>query len=199
VRKPKIEALIAKDRGLDDTHVVWIDGSSRPRDGAKSGGIGIFWSAGDKKNLFLRLDGPKVTNNRAELQAAICALYQAKSLDLPIVTLRGDSEFVANLTNRGWLKKWSKNDWRKADNQPIKNPADIYEYDVMTKIIESRFVHTPKSERLEGIVESHNLANQAALHVKDERNVRWYKMTFHGELYERVMQIIREDYPKIPE
>ncbi len=60
------------------------------------------------------------TNNRMELMAAIAALRDLEYRDVP-VTLFTDSSYVVNGVNKGWAKKWRKNNWMKPDKQPALN------------------------------------------------------------------------------
>ena len=61
----------------------------------------------------------ETTNNRMELFAAIAALEALKE---PCeVTLHSDSSYLVNAVSRRWLVRWSRNNWRKADKQPVVN------------------------------------------------------------------------------
>jgi ribonuclease HI len=61
---------------------------------------------------------PHTTNNRMELAAAIEGLRRLKeSCAVEIVT---DSEYVKNGITK-WIHGWKKNNWRKADKQPVNN------------------------------------------------------------------------------
>jgi ribonuclease HI len=62
---------------------------------------------------------PKTTNNRMELRAAIEGL---RHLEEPSrVRIYSDSEYLINPVKKGWLAKWEKNGWRKADKKPVQN------------------------------------------------------------------------------
>lgn len=37
------------------------------------------------------------------------------------VELRTDSQYLRNAVEKGWLKTWQKNAWRKADKKPVLN------------------------------------------------------------------------------
>ena len=58
------------------------------------------------------------TNNRMELQAAICALAALKE-DCEVV-LFTDSEYLRQGITE-WLPRWRANNWRTADRKPVKN------------------------------------------------------------------------------
>ncbi len=66
----------------------------------------------------------KTTNNRMELYAAIKAL---ESLSWPCaVSLYTDSRYVRDAVEKGWLRNWKKNNWKKADGKPVLN-KDLWE------------------------------------------------------------------------
>lgn len=61
---------------------------------------------------------PHTTNNRMELAAAIEGLQRLKeSCAVEIIT---DSEYVRNGITK-WIHGWKRNNWRKADKQPVNN------------------------------------------------------------------------------
>lgn len=41
------------------------------------------------------------------------------------VELFTDSQYLRNAVEKGWLKSWQKNSWRKADKKPVLN-ADLW-------------------------------------------------------------------------
>ncbi len=97
-------------------------------DGACSGNPGPGgWGAvlrynGREKELC---GGEKeTTNNRMELSAAI---YGLKALKEPcIVRLVSDSKYLCDSVNKGWVRSWQKNGWKKADKKPAQN-IDLWE------------------------------------------------------------------------
>lgn len=63
---------------------------------------------------------PSTTNNRMELTAVIEAL---SALKYPCsVMLYSDSQYVINGLEKGWAKKWKRNNWRKSDKTEALNP-----------------------------------------------------------------------------
>ena len=81
-------------------------------------------SEGVEGNLVILTEGPSRRhpdrNNRMEILAAISAL---EALNQPCeVTLHSDSRYVVDSMTKGWLQSWKKNQWRKKDKQPVKNP-----------------------------------------------------------------------------
>lgn len=67
------------------------------------------------------------TNNRMELLAAITALELLKE---PCkVDLYSDSKYLVDSVNRGWLKKWASNGWKKSGSEKAKN------IDLLTRLL----------------------------------------------------------------
>ncbi len=102
--------------------------SDRPKvemftDGACSGNPGpggwgtILRCNGKEKELSG--GEPRTTNNRMELTAVIKGL---KALKKPCnVTLYSDSKYVCDALEKGWAKKWQKNNWKKSDGKTALN------------------------------------------------------------------------------
>jgi ribonuclease HI len=97
-------------------------------DGACSGNPGpggwaaILVAGGHRKELARGYR--RTTNNRMELRAVIEGL---KALKRPSrVTLWSDSKYVVESIERGWVKSWQRNGWRKADKKPALN-VDLWE------------------------------------------------------------------------
>lgn len=63
------------------------------------------------------------TNNRMELTAAIRGLQQLK--ESCHVDLYTDSEYLKHGVTE-WLHSWKRNNWRRADKEPVKN-KDLWE------------------------------------------------------------------------
>ncbi|MCX7816840.1 MAG: ribonuclease HI [Syntrophales bacterium] len=64
------------------------------------------------------------TNNRMELMAVISGLMQLKE---PCrVTVYVDSQYVVNAVNKGWVKNWKKNGWKRSGNKKVAN-VDLWE------------------------------------------------------------------------
>jgi ribonuclease HI len=96
---------------------IYTDGSSKGNPGP--GGYGaVLISSAHRKELSagFRL----TTNNRMELLAVIEGL---KALKSPCkVDLYSDSKYVVDAFNKGWLRSWQKNGWKKKDKKPVLNP-----------------------------------------------------------------------------
>lgn len=107
----------------DTTDIVTIhtDGGCTPNPGP--GGWGAVLRYGSHaRELFGGEAGP-TTNNRMELTAPITAL---ESLNRPcVVHLYTDSTYVRNGITT-WLAGWTRNGWRTAAKQPVKN-VDLWQ------------------------------------------------------------------------
>ena len=45
-----------------------------------------------------------------------------KALNEPCkISVYTDSQYIVNAFNKGWLKNWQKNGWRKSDKSPVLN------------------------------------------------------------------------------
>jgi len=74
------------------------------------------------------------TNNRMELTAVIQSLQTLKK---PCrVTLYSDSKYIVDAMNLGWVNKWMRAGWVKADKAPVKN------VDLWKKLVELLKIHT---------------------------------------------------------
>ncbi|KAH6670016.1 putative ribonuclease H [Halenospora varia] len=112
---------------------VWTDGSSRGngRKGALAG-VGVWFGAGDGRNVSEPLVGPQQTNQRAELTAIQRALEGVDiKQNLEIIT---DSNYAINCSTV-WYKNWERNDWRTSDNKAVTNKDLVVE---IRKLLTSR-------------------------------------------------------------
>lgn len=97
-------------------------------DGACSGnpGPGGWGAILSYKGLEKEFSGGEAltTNNKMELSAAIFGLEALKE---PCqVDLYTDSRYLVDALEKGWLRGWKKNGWRKADKSPVLN-RDLWE------------------------------------------------------------------------
>lgn len=99
---------------------IYTDGACSGNPGP--GGWGALLKFG---NVTKEISGHTIitTNNQMEIQAAIEAL---KILKKPCeVKLYTDSVYLQKGITE-WIYSWQKNNWRKSDNQPVKN-ADLWQ------------------------------------------------------------------------
>jgi len=98
---------------------IYTDGSSlgNGRNGA-SAGVGVFFGVGDQRNVSEPLEGPRQTNQRAELTAIQRALEIVPTTRaIQIVT---DSKYSIDCVTK-WCNGWEKNGWMNAKREPVEN------------------------------------------------------------------------------
>ena len=100
---------------------VFTDGACSGNPGP--GGWAAILVAGEHRKELSR-GYRRTTNNRMELRGVIEGL---KALKRPSkVDLWSDSKYVVEAIERGWVKSWKRNGWRKADKKPALN-VDLWE------------------------------------------------------------------------
>lgn len=60
------------------------------------------------------------TNNRMELEAVIHALENVPTINVNLVTIWSDSQYVIKAFTDGWLEKWKRNNWYN-NGEVVKN------------------------------------------------------------------------------
>lgn len=94
---------------------IYTDGACRGNPGPGGWGVVLIYK---NKRAIMFGNESNTTNNRMELTAAIEVL---KILPNNIkIVLYTDSTYLKNGMNI-WLNKWKLNNWKTADNRPIKN------------------------------------------------------------------------------
>ncbi|MDG2101679.1 MAG: ribonuclease HI [Dehalococcoidales bacterium] len=88
--------------------LIYSDGSSLGNPGP--GGYGVIMKWKDKE-LKLSQGFRKTTNNRMELLGPIIALKKLKKPENVLITT--DSRYVIDGIEKGWAKKWQKNNWMR--------------------------------------------------------------------------------------
>lgn len=120
---PRADSLnIRSNRNNTSPHkgevMIYSDGGCINNPGP--GGYGIVQIYGDSRKELT--GGFKyTTNNRMELMGVIVALKNLEYRDVP-VTIYTDSSYVVNGIEKGWAKKWKKNNWIKSNKEPAINP-----------------------------------------------------------------------------
>lgn len=109
------------EAALTDRTVIYTDGSSLGNPGP--GGYGVVIPASvDTREISGGFR--KTTNNRMELLACIIGLEQ---FDRPsALAVYSDSRYVVDGINKGWARRWQRNDWRKSSGDRALN-IDLWE------------------------------------------------------------------------
>ena len=100
--------------------LIYSDGSSLGNPGP--GGYGVIMKWKDKE-LKLSQGFRKTTNNRMELLGPIIALQKLKKSENVLITT--DSRYVIDGIEKGWAKKWQKNNWMRKVLDLFKSNDDI--------------------------------------------------------------------------
>ncbi|TPX11007.1 uncharacterized protein E0L32_008044 [Thyridium curvatum] len=97
---------------------IYTDGSSlaNGRTGARAG-VGVFFGAGDKRNVSERLLGEPQTNQRAELTAILRALQLAPQKQAVLIVT--DSKYSIQCVTE-WYATWQRNGWKTREGE-VKN------------------------------------------------------------------------------
>ena len=95
---------------------IYTDGACSGNPGPGGWGAVIFDQEDNQKNISG--SEKNTTNNRMELLAAIMALKKVKTNSE--ITIYTDSIYVKNGITE-WIKKWTRNEWKNARKQPVKN------------------------------------------------------------------------------
>src|SRR3989338_4615293 len=110
---------------------IYIDGSCLDNTGSRSvgskaaGGIGIYFGAGDGRNLSEGYSGPPpTTNQRTELWAFVRALEITRQSPAPapaeVIRIRSDSTYLVKAINQ-WIHRWVANGWITTNGRPPLN------------------------------------------------------------------------------
>ncbi len=104
--------------------IIYTDGACKNNQNkyTRTAGCGVFFNNNiNIDNISVKLDGPKQTNQVAELTACILGcekLIVLKQIDNLII--KTDSMYTINCINT-WFDGWKKRGWKKADGKPVDN------------------------------------------------------------------------------
>jgi len=142
---------------------VYIHGTCffKGKDGQVAG-IGVYWGDSDSKNVSerLNLEG-KLTNHRADIQAACKAIEQAKEADIKKISIHSDSQFLINCTTK-WMEGWKKKDWVTSAGKEVANKEDIVMLDKLMDGIKIDWVDMTDNKEAAENEASRNLAKEGA-------------------------------------
>ncbi|GBN10407.1 Ribonuclease H1 [Araneus ventricosus] len=137
--------------------VIFTDGASAENGRRRArAGIGIYWGPNHPLNTSKRLTG-RQTNNRAEIQAAVYALNQAKQIGARKVKLYTDSQFLIHAIT-DWIKKWKTNGWKLVNGDPVVNKDDFLELEAVSQGLEVEWIYVKAHARNRGNDEADRLA-----------------------------------------
>jgi ribonuclease HI len=115
------------------------------------------------------------TNNAMEMTAVVMALEQCLARDILDIRLFTDSSYVKNGITK-WVKNWKKNDWCKADGEPVKNKELWIEIDTLAQqmnCVEWHWVKAHNGHPQNELVDS--LAREEATAIKGT-NHKYYSV-----------------------
>ena len=96
--------------------VLYTDGACSGNPGIGGYGIVLIYN-----NYIKEFNGyeKETTNNKMEVTAVIEGLKKIKEpCNVDIYT---DSAYTMNAFSEGWIDNWIKNNWKTANNKPVKN------------------------------------------------------------------------------
>jgi len=100
--------------------VIYTDGGCRNNPGPGGYGV-VLLHEGSRQELSGGY--AKTTNNRMELTACIKGLEALARKQSVIVF--SDSQYVVNGIEKGWARKWKKNDWKRTEREMAEN-SDLW-------------------------------------------------------------------------
>lgn len=108
----------------DDTLKIWIDGAAKDNHIA---GVGVVYNDPSIPYLYGPVESnmtAKATNNKADLQAAVLGLEEAKEHNFKKVELNTDSKLLKHVMTK-WIDEWKERNWKKLDGSTLKLPIDL--------------------------------------------------------------------------
>lgn len=146
--------------------LIFIDGACQNNGKSDAhAGIGVYWGELHSDwNVSDRLDGPRQTNNCAEIRAAICAIEQAKEYGFKGAILMTDSKFMIDCVEKYMPggKGWIANDWRKPDGAAVVNKDELEELDQVMQGYLVKMIHVGRDSGIYGNVAADNLAKSGS-------------------------------------
>lgn len=151
---------------------VYVDGSSvKAKNGYRVGGAGVFWGDEDPRNLAHPILSVRdeegrnieVTNNRAELVAALMAVQRARKEGITRLQIITDSELVSKAMT-AWIKTWMNNGWKNSSGEGVLNKRLYLALWVASRRLESvEWKHVRGHAGDEGNEKADQLATQGSL------------------------------------
>jgi ribonuclease HI len=114
--------------------------------GNRIGGVGVFFSMDDDRNLSFKLKETKylkVTNNVCELTACLMGIQKlitTQDVKGYKIIIYSDSAYVINSITK-WCKGWEKRGWIKSDGKPVDNLEIIQKIYYLYLNFNIEFIH----------------------------------------------------------
>jgi ribonuclease HI len=146
----------------------------------RKGGYGVFFGDNNNpkiENISAKLEGPKITNQVAELTACIKAIEKLVENKIINAThtnnivamqqidpkghiiIKTDSMYTINCIDN-WFDGWKKKGWKKADGKPVDNLELIQKLHEYKTLYNVKFIHVR--------------AHKSEPPKNDERYADWY-------------------------
>jgi ribonuclease HI len=146
--------------------IIYTDGACKNNQNKhiRTGGYGVFFGINSIYNISAKLEGPKITNQVAELTACIKAieiLIENKIINTTHnnITIKTDSMYTINCIDT-WFDGWKKRGWKKADGKPVDNLELIQKLHEYKTLYNVKFIHVR--------------AHKSEPPKDDERYADWY-------------------------
>ena len=85
------------------------------------------------------------TNNAAESEAAVEAARRAQDAGIKKFRINTDSKYLVSSAAE-WIPTWEKNDWKTAENKPVKNRTEFEKIKTALEPIEVIWNHGSTKE-----------------------------------------------------
>lgn len=139
--------------------VAYVDGSCVD----KVGGYAFLVIDDEEVEEFYgKVPDSPCTNNIAELYAIYKCLKYLIKKEYKSVTIRPDSRYAMDSVSK-FIKKWKRNGWKTAKDEPVKNQELIKKIDALLAKIEIEFVHVKGHGKNEFNRRVDQLANEGRL------------------------------------
>jgi ribonuclease HI len=114
--------------------IIYTDGACKNNQNKsiRKAGCGVYFHNNSLNhslnfnNISIKLEGPKQTNQVAELTACILGIEEVinkskiNNYNMQDITIKTDSMYTINCINT-WFDGWKKRGWKKADGKPVDN------------------------------------------------------------------------------
>ena len=159
--KAEVERLRAEGFVVDGDGLVQVftDGACSAN-GYKvaRAGVGVWFNHGHASNVSAPVLG-RPTNNCAEIEAAIAAVYAARAAGISKLCINTDSQFMIDCMTK-WIKSWKRNGWKTAKKEDVKNKEELAKLDrvLSESSVAVQWNHVRGHRGIEGNEEADRLA-----------------------------------------